>query len=143
MTRMQWLVGAMTIGSISALLFAERPTWDCRAKMELKNATFGQGSRAGITTSSKVSGSLITVSGGPSDFYVNLRGNGRYRFEYSSNVSAIRLFIRDSLVYSGAPLTSYVGRGDVRIEPQWTGENVSIEVMDNCSPGSIVKGLLH
>lgn len=87
------------------------------------------------TTGTLFSGSVMIF---PVAFAIHLRGRGEQVFEYSPNISEVKILVEGVERYRGPPLQRLNEKGSLVVVPQWHGEVVWIAVQDRCSCASVV-----
>jgi len=78
-------------------------------------------------------------------YSVNLRGTRHFRFDYSANITNVRLRLGKREIYTGPPITTYDASAyaslPLTVVLQSTGNEFSIHVSDQCSFGSFIASL--
>jgi hypothetical protein len=134
--------------TISVLMFAVllafyEKTWECGAKITVgeiqRNGSSLRILNAKIETPGTILDDMYYSPGVPGPFQFNLRGDGKYLFRYSDNVSKIGLWSEQTKVYEGPPIATFsVGKGKLGIDIHAEGSTL-IEATSRCSIGSFVK----
>jgi len=148
-----YLAVVLVLTSAIAYIVVRDPDYDCAAKFNVEGQDIvrEEGSSPDGWTSKKristfITGALVSTSVAISHvkFFTNLRGDGKYRFEYSPNMTSIRVEVNQQLLYEGVPIPSLVATaGEIAVEPRWTGDEMGIKISDQCSVGSFLESFFR
>jgi hypothetical protein len=85
-------------------------------------------------------GLLFRTAGsyGPVSITPELRGPRHFHFEFSRNITNVRLSMGNLDLYDGPRIESFDAseasdRGYLKIEPRWSGDAFSLKVRDECT----------
>jgi hypothetical protein len=103
--------------------------------------------RNGLLSSSSDLRTTSTPKTSSNKFSANLHGDQNFKFRFSDNVTTMRIWLGSEQIYEGPPIKSYDATGKRRnpisVEAQWTGKTVSIEIIDECSIGSLLRSFFE
>jgi len=149
-----YLVVVLVLALTIAYFVVRDSDYDCAATHSIEGqyivgeegkSSGGKTNLTGMNTS--LTGFLVSTSmalTSPASFLTNLRGKGKYRFEYSPNVTRIRVKVNQQLLYDGVPIPSLdAAAGQIEVEPHWTGNKMRIEISDQCSFGSFAESFFR
>jgi len=142
--RVLWILGI--VGVIAVFAFADRE-WHCGATITKRSAgqiqSPGKVKHVGpVSIGIQQYGTILTrsdrtVSNDPSGSFqmIDLPGKHNYHFDYTGDVSKIRIRSDSQLVYDGRPVARLPTRIDGRlgIDFEWNEQSGSVTVFDRCS----------
>jgi hypothetical protein len=150
----EYFVAILVLAATTAYFVVLDPGYACSVKHGVVGQDIAReygksfGGKSGISgTNTSQTGFLVSTSmtlSSPTSFFTNLRGEGKYRFKFSPNVTRIEIKVNRQLMYEGYPIPLLdTAAGKVEVEPHWTGDRMEIEISDQCSFNSFAKSFFR
>lgn len=135
--------GSLTLLSHGALALCSGASLSFPGEMPVSKPTAAGGMLVALSNIQQkhwgmMTRSSLSIPPAPMTFSVTTPfGDGHYSFEFSSNVTKIRLALKGETLYEGPPIKTFDAskkpRGTLDVEFQWSGKDLTLTVADACA----------